>query len=278
MLMQRTTFHIEKMDCTAEEQQIRIQLEGLDGIEHLAFDLSARRLRVYHTRNSNAIASALDALRLGAEPIERVEAPDTEHDDPESRAANPDEERRSLRAALAINAGFFVVEFVAGFLAGSMGLVADSLDMLADALVYALSLIAVGTTTARKHQIARWSGYFQFGLAVMGLGEVVRRFLMVEGVPDVTAMVGVAALALLGNVATLLILRRVRRGEAHMEASWIFTSNDIKVNTLVILSGGLVYVTASPVPDLLAGGLIFLIVARGAWRILSLPSSSPTGR
>jgi Co/Zn/Cd efflux system component len=166
---------------------------------------------------------------------------------------------------------------VAGFLAGSMGLVADSLDMLADAIVYALSLMAVGAAASRKNQIARWSGYFQFGLAVLGLGEVVRRFLMAEGVPDVATMIGVAALALLGNVATLLILRRVRSGEAHVEASWIFTSNDIKVNGLVILSGGLVYVTASAVPDLVAGGFIFLIVARGAWRILSLSSSSPTG-
>jgi Co/Zn/Cd efflux system component len=84
----------------------------------------------------------------------------------------------------------------------------------------------------------------------------------------------VAALALAGNVATLLILRKARgaggSGEAHIEASWIFTSNDIKVNALVILSALAVWATSSAVPDLLAGGFIFLIVARGARQILAL--------
>ena len=100
---------------------------------------------------------------------------------------------------------------------------------------------------------------------------------MGEGVPDVTTMIVVAALALVGNVATLVILSRARRGEAHVEASWIFTSNDIKVNGLVIASGLLVWATASRIPDLLAGALIFLIVARGARQILALsaPSSQP---
>jgi Co/Zn/Cd efflux system component len=37
---------------------------------------------------------------------------------------------------LAINAVMFVVELVAGWLAQSTGLIADSLDMFADAMVY----------------------------------------------------------------------------------------------------------------------------------------------
>ena len=268
--MQCATYHIEKMDCAAEEQQIRMQLEGLQSIEHLAFDLSARQLTVYHTHsNVDAITAALERLRLGTDLVENTEGPNIASDGLPSATA-PGAERRALWAALAINASFFVTEFGAGILADSMGLVADSLDMLADTVVYALSLMAVGAAASRKHQIARWSGYFQFGLAVVGLGEVIRRFLGAGGIPDVPTMIGIAALALLGNVATLLILRRVRNGEAHMEASWIFTSNDIKVNALVILSGGLVYITRSPIPDLVVGGFIFLIVARGAWQILSL--------
>lgn len=80
--------------------------------------------------------------------------------------------------------------------------------------------------------------------------------------------------ALAANVATLLILRRTKRGEAHIEASWIFTSNDIMVNALVILAGLLVWWSSSQVPDLIAGGLIFLIVANGARRILALSKGS----
>ena len=44
-----------------------------------------------------------------------------------------DTQRRTLRVVLAINTAMFVFEIVAGMLASSTGLIADSLDMLADA-------------------------------------------------------------------------------------------------------------------------------------------------
>ena len=263
--MQRTTYHVEKMDCVAEEQMIRMRLENVDGVQRLVFDLPARRLDVFHTGDRLGLTATLEDLGLRAREVEHADAVANE-----LAAAPALQEQGPLVAALAINAAFFVGELTAGLLAGSMGLVADSLDMLADAFVYALSLAAVGQAAARKKRVARWSGYFQLGLAVFGLVEVVRRFAVGEGAPDFTAMVIVASLALTGNVVTLLILRRARSGEAHVEASWIFTSNDIKVNGLVIASGMLVWATASPVPDLLAGGFIFLIVANGARRILAL--------
>ena len=58
--------------------------------------------------------------------------------------AEGDAQRATLRVVLAINAAMFVVEIVSGVLASSTGLIADSLDMLADASVYAISLYAVG--------------------------------------------------------------------------------------------------------------------------------------
>ena len=256
------------MDCAAEERLVRMKIGDAPEVERLEFDLPARRLVVYHTGEAKPVGAALDSLGLGARQVGETEGAKGA---PEALVEGqaPDEQR-PLVAALAINAVFFVGELAAGLLAGSMGLVADSLDMLADSLVYALSLAAVGTAAAHKKRLARWSGYLQFGLAVFGLVEVVRRFISGEGVPNVTIMLIVAGLALLGNVATLVILNRAKRGEAHVEASWIFTSNDIKVNGLVIASGALVWATASRVPDLLAGGIIFLIVANGARQILAL--------
>ena len=238
--MNRTTYHVEKMDCAAEEQLVRMHLEGSEGIERLAFDLPARRLTVYHVGDADGVAAALSGLGMSARQAGETE-PEAARSAPGEAEAVSTEERGPLRVALGINAAFFVGEITAGLLAGSMGLVADSLDMLADALVYALSLAAVGGTVLRKKQLARASGYLQLGLAVFGLVEVVRRFAFGEGVPDVTTMIVVAALALAGNVATLLILSRARRGEAHIEASWIFTSNDIKVNGLVIASALVVW-------------------------------------
>lgn len=265
--MNRTAYHVEKMDCAAEERLVRMALDDVAGVERLGFDLATRRVIVVHTGDAAPVTVALENLQLGA-CLDGETAPATDDD-----ASASTEERGPLRIALAINATFFVVEFAAGLISGSMGLVADSLDNLADALVYTLSLAAVGRSAARKKRLARTSAYLQIGLAVFGLVEVVRRFWGGEGPPDVATMIVVASLTLLGNVATLLVLRRARAagpGEAHIEASWIFTSNDVKVNGLVILSALVVWATGSATPDLVAGALIFVVVANGARRILAL--------
>ena len=52
----------------------------------------------------------------------------------------------------------------------------------------------------------------------------------------------------------------------------IFTSNDIIINTGVILAGILVLLTQSKYPDLIIGSIVFLIVVRGlrdikTWKI-----------
>ncbi len=151
-----------------------------------------------------------------------------------------------------------------------MGLVADSLDMLADAIVYGLSLWAVGAAVTRKKRVARLSGYFQMFLALMGLVEVVRRFIGAEPLPDYRMMVGISALALIANSFALWTLTRSKSQEAHMKASMIFTSNDVIINTGVILAGVLVLFTKSKYPDLVMGAIVFVIVMRGSLRILKL--------
>ena len=54
----------------------------------------------------------------------------------EVRMDVPERQRRVLRAVLWLNAVMFVVELSAGVRAHSTSLVADSVDMLGDALVY----------------------------------------------------------------------------------------------------------------------------------------------
>lgn len=266
--MNKTRFHIERMDCSSEEQMVRMRLEDASEVDTLVFDLGERQLDVYHSGSSEPILEALVDLELGAHLLDRVEGVD-------APVSNPDaSDRAPLAWALAINFTLFVAELVAGLVAGSMGLLADSLDMLADALVYTLSLVAIGGSNVRKRRLAASSGYLQLALAVFGLGEVVRRFVAPSGTPDVWPMVIVSLFALAANLVTLRILRRTKRGEAHIEASWIFTSNDIKVNLLVVGAGLLVWWSSSQVPDLLAGGIIFLIVASGARRILALAGTT----
>ena len=157
-----------------------------------------------------------------------------------------------------------------GWISSSMGLIADSLDMLADSIVYALSLFAVGGAISRKKKVAKFSGYFQMALALLGFSEVVRRFLSSSETPLFQWMIIVSIFALIGNLVSLWLINKAKSKEAHMQASAIFTSNDIVVNGGVILAGVLVYFLHSKWPDLVIGGIVFAFVMRGAIRILKL--------
>jgi Co/Zn/Cd efflux system component len=123
---------------------------------------------------------------------------------------------------LAINATMFCLEIVAGILANSTALLADSLDMLADAAIYGIALYAVGKPNSAKRAAALTSGIFQGVLGLLIVGEVIRRFLY-GSEPTSLIMIVVGAAALAANISCLWLLRKQRRGEVHIRASWIFT-------------------------------------------------------
>ncbi|HAJ34567.1 MAG TPA: cation transporter [Chloroflexi bacterium] len=252
------------MDCAAEEQLVRMHLSSIADVKRLAFDLSQRTVVVTHTGSNAVIERMMHELNLGASLVGHSQI------DKMEPSIDDDRQRKSLIIVLLINATLFAVELATGIVANSMGLVADSLDMLADTLVYGMSLFAVGKALQHKKRVAQISGYFQLGLALFGLVEVVRRFLGAGDEPNFALMIGISLLALTGNVASLLVLQRAANHEVHMKASWIFTTNDVLVNIGVILAGVLVFMTGSKIPDLLVGAVVFCLVAYGAFRILKL--------
>jgi Co/Zn/Cd efflux system component len=262
--MFKSTYKISKLDCPSEESLIRIKLEGLSSIKSLIFDIENRNLTVFHSEDSGEIEKRLNELNLGSERKETTIVKQEEF------INNPSVQSKLLWTVLIINFAFFIIEITTGFISKSMGLVADSLDMLADAMVYGLSLWAVGSTVFRKKKVARLSGYFQLALALIGLIEVIRRFISFEAVPDFRTMIIVSILALVANSICLYLLQKSKSEEAHMKATMIFTSNDIIINTGIIVAGILVLLTHSKYPDLIIGAIVFLIVVRGAFRILKL--------
>jgi len=262
--MLRSVYHISKMDCPSEENMIRLSLDGVEEISKLEFDLESRELVVFHSMENQDIMDRLERLNLGSKHVDTVDFVGNV----EKEAAEV--QSKLLWAVLAINFGFFLVEISTGLLSRSMGLVADSLDMLADAFVYALSLWAIGSTVQRKKSVARFSGIIQLGLAAIGIFEVVRRFVAVDTIPDYRTMIVVSVFALIANSICLILLQRSKSEEAHMKASMIFTSNDVIINGGVILAGILVLLTQSRYPDLVIGGVVFVIVVRGAIRMIKL--------
>lgn len=252
------------MDCPLEEQMIRMKLEGLSSIQSLQFDIPERKLEVCHTDSSDHILAILNSLHLDTKRVS------SELTETVCMEVGDHLERRVLWQVIIINFFFFALEVFTGFIAGSMGLVADSLDMLADSIVYGLSLFAVAEKVARKKKIAGVAGYFQLALAVLGFGEVIRRFLGSGDTPDFQMMIIISVLALAGNASCLYLLKKSKSREAHMKASMIFTSTDVIANLGVIVAGGLVYLTASKLPDLAVGTIVFILVGIGAYRIHQL--------
>jgi Co/Zn/Cd efflux system component len=261
--MKKTIFKISKMDCPSEENLIKMKLSDIDGIKQLNFDLEHRFLTVFHLNNIDPIQNAIKQLNLN-ESIISSEETDLILDESQTNQS------KLLWVVLSINFIFFLIEMSTGIISKSMGLVADSLDMLADSFVYGLSLLAVGGTVLKKKRIAKYAGYFQLILATIGVIEVIRRFLGFEAIPVFSTMIIVSIFALLANGACLYVLQRSKSTEAHMQASMIFTSNDVIINLGVIVAGVLVHWLNSGMPDLIVGIIVFALVIQGAFRILKL--------
>ena len=176
-------------------------------------------------------------------------------------------QRRILTIALVLNAIMFVIGLVAGIAAESTGLIADSLDMLADASAYTIALVAIGRSGLFKTRAAKLSGSILLLLGAGVLVDVVRRGLTGAN-PESTIMLSVAALSLLVNATVLYLLSRYRAGEVHLRATWIFTRVDVIANIAVIGAAIVVRLTGRDWVDLLIGAAIGTYVIKEALEIL----------
>lgn len=178
------------------------------------------------------------------------------------------DQRRVLIVVMFINLAMFVAEFSGGFVARSSALMADSVDMLGDAFVYALSLYAL-------HRGARWEAgaamvkggiILVFGLAI--IAEIADK--IVNGVPpSSTLMLAFGSMALVANFICLALLWRFRRTNVNMSSTFECSRNDVASNIGVLMAAGLVAVTGSAWPDIAVGGVIALIFLRSAWKVLA---------
>lgn len=178
-----------------------------------------------------------------------------------------DAERRILRIALTLNALMFVVGAAAGLWAQSMGLIADSLDMLADASAYSLALVALHRSVRFRATAANSSGIMLLLLGLAALGGVAWH-LTTGSQPEGYWILSVAFVSLIVNATVLRLLGRFRHGQVHLRATWLFTRVDVIANLAVIMSGVLVLLLQSAIPDLVIGTAIGGYVIKEAIGIL----------
>ena len=177
------------------------------------------------------------------------------------------EHRKVLVLVLAINAVLFIVEAAAGLLAHSTALLADSLDMFGDSLVYGFSLYVLWRSAEWKAMAAVLKGVI---MALFGAGVLIEAvYKIAAGVTPAAEMMGIIGLlVLIGNGVCFLLLFRHRSDDLNMRSTWLCSRNDIIANVSVLLAAGGVAYFRSIWPDIFVGLLIAMLFLRTALSVL----------
>ncbi|MFZ9001884.1 MAG: cation diffusion facilitator family transporter [Bacteriovoracaceae bacterium] len=178
-----------------------------------------------------------------------------------------DKQKTALLIVLIINSLMFVIEFTFGILSQSTSLLADSLDMLGDASVYAFSLYVLNRGLKWKAAAALLKGIIisMFGIYVL-IEATIKIYSDILPAADTMGIIGL--LALLANTTCLFILLRHRDDDINMKSTWICSRNDIIANCGVLLAAFAVSYFNNKWPDIIIGLCIAFIFLKSALSIL----------
>lgn len=157
--------------------------------------------------------------------------------------------RRALWIALAINAGMFCIEIMAGVSAQSASLRADALDFLGDTANYAISLGVAGLALRWRARAAMAKGVSLVLLAIWVLGSTIW-MAATDTLPAAETMGAVGIAALVANMACAFLLWRHRDGDANRQSVWICSRNDAIGNLAVVAAALGVFGTRTGWPDI----------------------------
>lgn len=184
----------------------------------------------------------------------------------EPRGADP-RWRRALTIALAVNAGMFAAEIVAGLAAGSSALQADALDFLGDAINYAIALAVAGLALGWRARAALVKGVGLIALGLWVIGSTVwHAWAGTLPSAEVMGLVGIAAL--IANFGVAAMLYRFRDGDANMRSVWICSRNDAIGNAAVIAAALGVFGAGAGWPDLVVAAVMAGLSIHGGGQIV----------
>jgi cobalt-zinc-cadmium efflux system protein len=186
---------------------------------------------------------------------------------------------KALAVALALNLGYTVAEAVAGFVAGSLALVADAAHNLSDVAGLAIALLAVRlaarpATPQRSFGLQRAeilsalaNGVILVAVSIWVFIEAAQRLRAPGDVPGLWLVV-VAGIGIAVNVASGGVIWRVQTQSLNLRAALVHLAGDALASVGVVAAGVAIMLTgwerADPVVSILIGGLILA----GTWGIL----------
>jgi cobalt-zinc-cadmium efflux system protein len=187
--------------------------------------------------------------------------------------------RRRLAFVLGLTCVFLAVEVVAGVLTGSLALIADAGHMLTDVAGLVLALAAM-KFAERRPSPRRTYGYHRVEIlaaltnalvlaAVAGyiLTEAWQRFQAPQPVPG-PAVLAVAAVGLLVNMAGALLLRRGSQSSLNVRGAYNEVVADALSSVGVIVGAAVITVTGWLWVDPLVAVAIALFVVPRTWALL----------
>lgn len=180
--------------------------------------------------------------------------------------SSPDK-RKTLWIVLALNVAIAAGFFATGYLGDSSALIANGLDNSSDAIVYAISLVALGRPPRWKRGAARFSGIMLLVFAVGVILDAGRRFLTGSD-PIGTTMMIMALVAAGVNLLSLFLLKRLKGKDVNLRAATTFSLNDFFSNGGILIGGAIVLWTGQNWPDLVVGIGVAAIAIYGGIDIL----------
>ena len=177
------------------------------------------------------------------------------------------DKRKTLWLVLALNVAIAAGFFVTAFLGDSNALLANGVDNSSDALVYALSLLALTRSARWKRGAARFSGVMLLIFAAGVMADAVQRYLN-GSTPGGALMIGMAIVAAVVNLWCLRLLNKLKNKDVNLRAATTFSFNDFVSNGGIVLAGIAVMLTGANWPDLIVGIAVACIAVYGGIEIL----------
>ena len=175
--------------------------------------------------------------------------------------------RRVVLIVAVLNFAYFFVEFTVALAAGSVALLADSVDFLEDTSVNLLVFVALGWPMARRALLGKAMTLVILGPATVAGWQAVQRF-SDPVAPDVAPLVlaSLGAIAINGTSAWLLVSVR-HHGGSLSRAAFLSARNDVLVNVAIIAMALVTLWTDSGWPDLILGCLIIALALHAAHEV-----------
>ncbi|MEW6061755.1 MAG: cation diffusion facilitator family transporter [Bacteroidota bacterium] len=189
------------------------------------------------------------------------------------------QQRRALLICVVLTAVMMVVEFVAGYLTGSLMLVSDAIHMLSHATALGVSLLAVVLAQKKTNDhlpfglyrveilAALFNGIGLAGFSIWIVYEGILRILNPVDIlgPELTA---VALIGLAVNLTTAVILQKAGLEDLNTKSAFLHMLADTFSSVAIVIGGVIISFTNWVIVDPILSMAVAVLVARWSWSLL----------